>query len=97
MWKIVLLVFCITKVQPFFIFSNDQHVSEWQEDCIIKGATGSNLLISMPTSGGKTLVAEVLIWQQLLLKNHDALFILPYVALVQEKVSIILLGLMSHP
>lgn len=59
---------------------------EWQEDCIIKGGTGSNLLISMPTSGGKTLVAEVLIWQQLLLKNHDALFILPYVALVQEKV-----------
>uniref|UniRef100_A0A0P4WCU4 Helicase POLQ-like n=1 Tax=Scylla olivacea TaxID=85551 RepID=A0A0P4WCU4_SCYOL len=59
---------------------------EWQEDCIIKGGTGFNLLISMPTSGGKTLVAEVLIWQQLLLKNHNALFILPYVALVQEKV-----------
>ncbi|KAG0727390.1 Helicase POLQ-like [Chionoecetes opilio] len=59
---------------------------EWQEDCIIKGGTGSNLLISMPTSGGKTLVAEVLVWQQLLLKNRDALFILPYVALVQEKV-----------
>ncbi|XP_050714708.1 helicase POLQ-like isoform X2 [Eriocheir sinensis] len=59
---------------------------EWQEDCILKGGTGSNLLISMTTSGGKTLVAEVLVWQQLLLKKLDALFILPYVALVQEKV-----------
>lgn len=69
------------------MFNNERHISEWQEDCIIKGGTGSNLLISMPTSGGKTLVAEVLLWQQLLLKNRDALFILPYVALVQEKVS----------
>lgn len=72
---------------PLFMFNNELLVSEWQEDCIIKGGTGSNLLISMPTSGGKTLVAEMLLWQQLLLKNHDALFILPYVALVQEKVS----------
>lgn len=62
------------------------NISEWQEDCIIKGGSGSNLLISMTTSGGKTLVAEVLVWQQLLLKKRDALFILPYVALVQEKV-----------
>ena len=69
------------------MFNNELLVSEWQEDCIIKGGTGSNLLISMPTSGGKTLVAEVLLWQQLLLKNHDALFILPCVALVQEKAS----------
>ncbi|MPC48038.1 Helicase POLQ-like [Portunus trituberculatus] len=70
----------VTRIQKNF-----KSEGEWQEDCIIKGGTGSNLLISMPTSGGKTLVAEVLIWQQLLLKNHDALFILPYVALVQEK------------
>ena len=69
------------------MFDNELFVSEWQEDCIIKGGTGSNLLISMPTSGGKTLVAEVLMWQQLLLKNRDTLFVLPYVALVQEKVS----------
>lgn len=41
----------------------------------------------MTTSGGKTLVAEVLVWQQLLLKKRDALFVLPYVALVQEKAS----------
>lgn len=44
------------------------------------------MLISMTTSGGKTLVAEMLVWQQLLLKKRDALFVLPYVALVQEKV-----------
>ena len=67
------------------------HISEWQKTCLNLDCVRErrNLIYSLPTSGGKTLVAEVLILKELLCRKKDCLFILPYISLVQEKVKYI--------
>ncbi|KAK3300942.1 uncharacterized protein B0H64DRAFT_27338 [Chaetomium fimeti] len=62
----------------------------WQKQCL--GGPGllegdRNLVYSAPTGGGKSLVADVLMLKRVLEdRKAKAILVLPYVALVQEKV-----------
>eukprot|EP00004_Rigifila_ramosa_P011190 TRINITY_DN2368_c0_g1_i25.p1 TRINITY_DN2368_c0_g1~~TRINITY_DN2368_c0_g1_i25.p1 ORF type:complete len:709 (+),score=177.23 TRINITY_DN2368_c0_g1_i25:33-2129(+) len=76
-------------VHAVYISQGLRQLYAWQEECLATtGALqGKNLIYSAPTSGGKTLVAEILMLRTTLLRRKKAIFILPYVSLVAEKVA----------
>ncbi|GAB1609930.1 hypothetical protein Ahia01_001278900, partial [Argonauta hians] len=64
------------------------HMFQWQADCLSNGDTlnGRNLVFSAPTSAGKTMVAEILIFKTVLETKKKAIMILPFVSVAHEKV-----------
>jgi DEAD/DEAH box helicase len=61
----------------------------WQSSCLLgRGLLSgeTNLIYTAPTGGGKSLVADVLLLKRVIEKpSKKAILVLPYVALVQEK------------
>ncbi len=61
----------------------------WQSECLLRSGalTGEvNLVYTAPTGGGKSLVADILMLKKVFENpGKKALLVLPYVALVQEK------------
>uniref|UniRef100_A0A0C9PWZ8 HELQ_1 protein n=3 Tax=Fopius arisanus TaxID=64838 RepID=A0A0C9PWZ8_9HYME len=77
--KIKSLIFRVKKINGLY---------DWQDECLrLKSVINRrNLIYALPTSGGKTLVAEILMLREITCKKRNAIFILPFVAIVQEKI-----------
>ena len=62
-------------------------VYDWQYDCISTTSIseGESIVYCAPTSGGKTLISELIILRSVFYLKKRAIFVLPYVSLVEEK------------
>jgi hypothetical protein len=60
----------------------------WQAECLCKPGVleGANIVYCAPTSGGKSMVAEILGLRRLADTHKCFMLVLPYVALCEEKV-----------
>lgn len=60
---------------------------DWQKECLYETGVldGRNLVYCAPTSGGKTLVAELMMFRHVFVQKKKVIFVLPYVSLVVEK------------
>ncbi|CAB3401340.1 unnamed protein product [Caenorhabditis bovis] len=75
------------EVVDFYNSMGISHLFEWQHDFLCKATTSSeNLVFSAPTSGGKSLVAELLALQ-LCLTGKKVVFVFPYISIAREKLS----------
>lgn len=60
---------------------------EWQDECLrqITGRSWSTVIYSAPTSGGKSLVADIVLLRRLIYQGHRALIVCPFVSICRER------------
>jgi replicative superfamily II helicase len=65
----------------------NSNLYEWQAEALLQPGVmdGRNLVYCAPTSGGKSLVAEILALKRLYATGKAALLVLPFVSLCSEK------------
>ncbi|CAG9535981.1 unnamed protein product [Cercopithifilaria johnstoni] len=73
------------------IYKNLRTISafyDWQFQCLNNEhmINGANMIISMATGAGKTLVAEIMMLREVIVRRRSCIFVVPYVAIAQEKV-----------
>jgi DNA polymerase theta len=75
--------------EQFLKHTKVKHLFDWQVQClsvsekVTKGT--SNLVYFAPTSGGKSIVSEILMLRAILGFKKRAVYVLPYVSIVSEK------------
>ncbi|VDN81909.1 unnamed protein product [Brugia pahangi] len=76
--------------QNFTVAVNDSWLEfdYWQNQCLNDEhlISGKNMILSMTTGAGKTLVAEIVMLRELINRRRSCILVVPYVAIAQEKV-----------
>eukprot|EP00347_Sterkiella_histriomuscorum_P009329 403341625 len=73
----------------FYKHTKIQKLFDWQSECLSQSKEvldgKKNLIYFAPTSGGKSVVAELLMLRQILGYKKRAVYVLPFVSIVTEK------------
>uniref|UniRef100_A0A8R1U210 Helicase POLQ-like n=1 Tax=Onchocerca volvulus TaxID=6282 RepID=A0A8R1U210_ONCVO len=73
------------------IYKNLRKIStfyDWQMQCLNDEHLigGTNMIVSMATGAGKTLVAEIVMLREIIVRRRSCILVVPYIAIAQEKV-----------
>lgn len=77
------------KILRYYMSKGITRFFDWQVEALLRPNVmqGGNLVYSAPTSAGKTMVADVLLFKHLLESKKKGIIILPFVSIALEKVN----------
>ena len=75
--------------EQFYKYTKIRKLFAWQAECLGRSAEvlagRKSLVYFAPTSGGKSMVSEVLMFRAILGFKKRAMYVLPFVSIVMEK------------